>query len=147
MYIVIVVYLYFSYDFVKVYDGDSNSAYMLGSLTGDVLPSDMVSTGSNIFINFVSDMLVKRIGFRIRYGTDLPIPRIPNSGKCPEGTVIGKDNTCCCRDDCCWNRCKWNVPPTSCLRNTPGCTWHKIAENYWTAVYPEGKIFYQCGLK
>ena len=53
---------------MKVYDGDSNSAYMLGSLTGDVLPSDMVSTGPDIFINFVSDDEVAKIGFRIQYG-------------------------------------------------------------------------------
>ena len=52
---------------MKVYDGDSNSAYMLGSLTGDVLPSDMASTGSDIFINFVSDESMATIGFRIQY--------------------------------------------------------------------------------
>ena len=50
-----------------MYDGHSNSAYMLGSLTGNAPPSSMASTGSDILINFVSDGSKPGNGFRIQY--------------------------------------------------------------------------------
>ena len=52
---------------MKVYDGDSNSASMLAGLTGNTLPSPMVSTGPNILINLLSDGSVTRKGFLVQY--------------------------------------------------------------------------------
>ena len=60
------LYFYFSYDFVNIYDGDSIFASSIGSLTG-ILPGEVVSSGSDIFINFVSDGSEQSLGFRIQY--------------------------------------------------------------------------------
>lgn len=52
---------------MKVYDGDSLSATEIASLTGNGLPEVLFSTGSDIFIKFVSDINQARSGFKIRY--------------------------------------------------------------------------------
>ena len=62
-----ILYLCFRYDFVKVYDGNSISANMLGSYTGNTLPTAIVSTGPNILINLLSDISTVNNGFRVQY--------------------------------------------------------------------------------
>ena len=52
---------------MKVYDGDSSSADMLGSHTGNTLPSVIASTGPDIFVNLLSDRSETRNGFRAQY--------------------------------------------------------------------------------
>ena len=54
---------------MNVYDGDSKSAFMLGSKTGDSVDclNCMQSTGSDILVNLVSDGSVVKSGFRIQY--------------------------------------------------------------------------------
>ena len=78
IYIYIYIYVYknckyicicFRYDFVKVYDGDSNTASVLGSFTGNNLPSGITSTGHSILIHLLSDHSMVKNGFRIQYDT------------------------------------------------------------------------------
>ena len=52
---------------MKVYGGVSNSADMLGSHTGNTLPSVIASTGPDILVNLLSDGSVTRSGFRAQY--------------------------------------------------------------------------------
>ncbi|KAI0218535.1 Exoskeleton protein RP43 [Lamellibrachia satsuma] len=55
------------YDSVKIYDGTSASARMLGVYCGSNLPADIVSTGNSLYVKFRSDSSVTKAGFRIRY--------------------------------------------------------------------------------
>ena len=50
-----------------VYDGVDAFAPEIQQLTGNVLPSDIVSTGSDIFINLLSDDTEVKTGFNIQY--------------------------------------------------------------------------------
>ncbi len=52
---------------MTVHDGRNESANMLKNLTGSAPPDEIVSTGPDMFIKFVSDFNVTGIGFRIRY--------------------------------------------------------------------------------
>ena len=59
--------MFFSYDFVYIYDGDRIFASEIGSLTGNILPGEIVSTGADIFINLISDFSEAMTGFKIQY--------------------------------------------------------------------------------
>ena len=50
-----------------MYDGSTIFDTMLATLTGDVLPADVTSTGTFVLINFASDGSETRAGFRIHY--------------------------------------------------------------------------------
>jgi PKD repeat protein len=45
----------FNYDFVKVYDGDSNQGILLGEFSGDVLPPALTANSGQMYIEFSSD--------------------------------------------------------------------------------------------
>ncbi len=51
------------YDFVKLYDGTSSSAPLLGSYSGTTVPGPVSSTGGTITIAFTSDSSSGRTGF------------------------------------------------------------------------------------
>ena len=51
---------------MDVYDGDDMNAPMIARLTG-ILPSAVMSTGRDIFINFLSDISLTKLGFRIEF--------------------------------------------------------------------------------
>ena len=56
----------FRYDFLHIYDGDSVFATEITSLTGS--HSDPVmSSGPDMYLNFVSDYSTGNAGFRIQY--------------------------------------------------------------------------------
>ena len=59
-------YIYFRYDFVYIYDGGSSFGIGIALLTG-ILPETITSTGTELFINFVSDMTAAKAGFRIQF--------------------------------------------------------------------------------
>ena len=56
----------FRYDFVIIYDGGSVFDIQLAILTG-ILPGAVTSTGTELFINFVTDGSVTTAGFRIQF--------------------------------------------------------------------------------
>lgn len=60
-----------------VYDGDSTSAPEIASLTG-TLPDELMSTGRDIFINFISDDSETTLGFRIQFDTSKKIFNLYN---------------------------------------------------------------------
>ena len=56
----------FRYDFLRVYDGDSVFATEIGVLTGLQL-DPVMSSGPDIYLNFLSDQSEQTAGFRIQY--------------------------------------------------------------------------------
>ena len=56
---------HFRYDFVTIYDGSSTLSTPLVGLSGYNLPSRLISSGTDLFINFESDDIVTEIGFNI----------------------------------------------------------------------------------
>ncbi|XP_001377380.2 cubilin [Monodelphis domestica] len=61
------------YDYVKVYDGDSENADLVGTFCGSTLPAPFISRGNFLTIKFVSDYFVEMEGFNVTYATlDLP---------------------------------------------------------------------------
>ena len=56
-----------TYDRVKIYDGSSANAQLRGSYCGNNTPGDVVSSGSTMFVSFMSDYAFTKSGFEIRY--------------------------------------------------------------------------------
>lgn len=55
------------YDFVRVYDGATMSAPLLGSFSGSSLPSQVTSSGGSMLVVFTSDSSVTRAGWEASY--------------------------------------------------------------------------------
>ena len=76
------------------------------------------------------------------------IPKKPSDG-CPSSTkdhhnVNRRDEFCCCdtktnenqddMNDCCWDRCWWQSPPSTCLGHSKNLFWKKDKIlGQWTA--------------
>jgi len=54
-------------DFVRVYDGDSESAPLLGEFSGSSTPDQITSSGGSLFVNFFSDAFNTRSGWNASY--------------------------------------------------------------------------------
>ena len=61
------VLLFFSWDSLTVYDGDSNTSPMMGKYCGNSIPPSHVSSSNEILINFYSDGAVAGAGFQMEY--------------------------------------------------------------------------------
>ncbi|XP_073489468.1 neuropilin-2 isoform X1 [Aquarana catesbeiana] len=55
------------YDFIEIRDGDSENAELLGKHCGNIAPSTITSSGSHIYIRFISDYGRQGAGFSLRY--------------------------------------------------------------------------------
>ncbi|KAK3534191.1 hypothetical protein QTP86_003335 [Hemibagrus guttatus] len=55
------------YDFLEVYDGDSEKASLVGKYCGKIAPSPITSSGNLLLIKFTSDYETTGAGFSIRY--------------------------------------------------------------------------------
>ncbi len=51
------------WDFVKLYDGPSESAPLLGSYSGSAVPTAVTSTGRAIMVVFTTDLFTAQAGF------------------------------------------------------------------------------------
>ncbi|XP_008565950.1 PREDICTED: cubilin [Galeopterus variegatus] len=61
------------YDYVKLYDGDSENANLAGTFCGSTIPAPFVSSGNFLTVHFVSDLTLEREGFNATYTTvDMP---------------------------------------------------------------------------
>lgn len=54
-------------DTLFVYDGNSSSSNLLGSYTGNTLPASLLSSGSNAFVEFISNASDSAKGWQITY--------------------------------------------------------------------------------
>lgn len=60
-------------DFVTVYDGDTTSAPVLGTFTGDDLPGPLSTVGSSMLIVFESDSANENEGFLAEFDAEIPL--------------------------------------------------------------------------
>uniref|UniRef100_F7D8H4 Cubilin n=1 Tax=Ornithorhynchus anatinus TaxID=9258 RepID=F7D8H4_ORNAN len=61
------------YDYVKLYDGASENASLVGEFCGSSMPASFLSGGNFLTVKFVSDGSLERPGFNATYATlDLP---------------------------------------------------------------------------
>jgi hypothetical protein len=56
-----------TYDYLRVYDGSTTSAPLIGEYTGNVLPPDINSTGSELLVHFISNESVTAPGWEASY--------------------------------------------------------------------------------
>jgi hypothetical protein len=66
-----------NYDFVKVYDGATTSAPLLGSYSGTTLPPVLRSSGGSLLIVFTSDNSITRAGWSASYTSSIYLPPCP----------------------------------------------------------------------
>ena len=59
--------LFFSYDSLTIYDGDSSTSSMMGKYCGDSIPHSHVSSSNEILVHFQSDEGVTYNGFKMEY--------------------------------------------------------------------------------
>ncbi|XP_024431584.2 cubilin [Desmodus rotundus] len=55
------------YDYVKLYDGESENAKLAGTFCGSIVPAPFVSSGNFLTVQFVSDVTIEREGFNATY--------------------------------------------------------------------------------
>jgi len=56
-------------DFVSVYDGNSNTAPLIGSFSGTTIPSSINSTGNSLFVEFTSNGFLELNGWEANYAS------------------------------------------------------------------------------
>ena len=56
-----------SADYVRVYDGDSTSAPLIGQFSGSSLPAPITSSSTKLYVQFTSDGSTGYRGFTARY--------------------------------------------------------------------------------
>ncbi len=59
-------------DFLRIYDGETTSAPMLGEYTGSTLPSQLTSTGNQLLITLNTDGSGHGTGFKAEFFSDFP---------------------------------------------------------------------------
>lgn len=69
------------YDFIEIRDGDSESADLLGKHCGNIAPATIISSGSVLYIKFMSDYGRQGAGFSLRY-------EIFKTGQCGSGVCV-----------------------------------------------------------
>ncbi|XP_029462180.1 neuropilin-2 isoform X2 [Rhinatrema bivittatum] len=55
------------YDFIEIRDGDGEAADLLGKHCGNIAPPTIISSGSSLYIKFISDYARQGAGFSLRY--------------------------------------------------------------------------------
>ena len=53
------------FDFLAIYNGSNDTARRLAKLHGLLSPSDILTTGKNMYLRFTSDGFSSRTGFKI----------------------------------------------------------------------------------
>ena len=65
--------LNFSYDSLTLYDGDSNSAPIIGEYCGNSIPNNQISSTNSVLIHFLSDGYDENnSGFQLQYQNPFP---------------------------------------------------------------------------
>ncbi|KAM7394462.1 hypothetical protein PAMP_021266 [Pampus punctatissimus] len=59
-----------AYDHLEAFDGDSDTAAILGRLCGSKIPEALVSTSNKMYLRFISDASVQRKGFQATHSTE-----------------------------------------------------------------------------
>ncbi|MFK7799273.1 MAG: CUB domain-containing protein, partial [Aureispira sp.] len=81
-----------SFDFVRVYDGNSNAATLLGTFDGTSIPSSITSSGGAMLVEFTSDGSVTRSGWAANYTTNAPVYNIAlANGNLSQSNIVQGD--------------------------------------------------------
>ncbi|KAM7237074.1 hypothetical protein CapIbe_011318 [Capra ibex] len=73
------------YDYVKLYDGDSENANLAGTFCGSTIPAPFISSGNFLTVQFVSDLTLEREGFNATYTImDMPCGGTFNATRTPQ---------------------------------------------------------------
>lgn len=98
-----------AYDYVEIRDGDNLNSDLLGRFCGNRIPSQVLSSGSNMLVKFVSDSDVNKPGFfasvqpeidECKLGTHgcsykCSNTAIPYKCECPSGLELAQDGKSC----------------------------------------------------
>lgn len=96
-------------DSVKVYDGDTTTASLLGTFSGNTLPSEITSSGNHLYLTFSSSDANQAGGWIADYRSTLPVycssmtTLTAPSGEFSDGSGIKRYNNNCA--------CKWKIVP------------------------------------
>jgi len=97
-------------DEVKVYDGNSASAPLLGTYTGSSVPSDVSSTGPEMFVTFTTDGSGTAQGFLAEYNCSLTQFCASSTNLTdPSGDISDGSEAYPYRNS---SLCKWYIRPT-----------------------------------
>ncbi|XP_005387022.1 PREDICTED: cubilin [Chinchilla lanigera] len=73
------------YDYVKLYDGDSEDADLVGTFCGSAVPAPFISSGNFLTVQFVSDLYLEMAGFNATYTfVDMPCGGTYNATWAPQ---------------------------------------------------------------
>ena len=114
-------------DFVRVYDGETIEADMIGEFTGNTIPANIYSTGNKMLITFESNGSGTAPGFKAEFSTTRPtycsglVTLIEPSGELSDGSgsFYYKNGSVC----------KWMIQPPDAEEATITFTSFKTIEN------------------
>ena len=66
------------YDYIEIRDGGDSTAKQIGFLCGDKKPNDIVSTGNQLYVNFVSDFSTQQTGFSASFAQGKKLESVLN---------------------------------------------------------------------
>jgi len=96
-------------DIVIIYDGDNTSAPILGSFSGNTMPTQLISTGNKMLITFTTNASVKAQGWSVSYTTTKPVYcnnlTVLNA---PSGTISDGSNSYNYNT---MTNCRWRIEP------------------------------------
>ena len=99
-------------DILKVYDGNSASAPLIGSYTGSTLPPSVVSTGPSMFVALTTNSSTTAQGFLAQY-TSTPVDFCSQAATIltdPDGTFSDGSGRFQYRNSI---NCKWRIQPST----------------------------------
>ena len=59
--------IFFSFDFLIIYDGGSTTSPMMGKYCGDSIPPSHISSSKEIMVHFETDIYGNENGFKMEY--------------------------------------------------------------------------------
>ncbi|KAF7484895.1 Hypothetical predicted protein [Marmota monax] len=75
------------YDYVKLYDGESENDRLAGTFCGSTIPAPFISSSNFLTVHFVSDLTLEREGFNATYTfVDMPCGGTYNANWTPQNT-------------------------------------------------------------
>ncbi|XP_071475764.1 cubilin [Marmota flaviventris] len=75
------------YDYVKLYDGESENDCLAGTFCGSTIPAPFISSSNFLTVHFVSDLTLEREGFNATYTfVDMPCGGTYNANWTPQNT-------------------------------------------------------------
>ncbi len=122
-----------NYDYLYIYDGSNTSATLLATLNGNIIPSNIVTSGSCVTIKFTSDGSVQNAGFQINITCTgncyVPPPPPTNNDPCSATSLTV--NTICNPINA------TNLGATNSVVPTPSCSYNYTGGDVWfSAVVP-----------